>query len=127
MIEIDVKKIREWAMRCSGYCLMEIDPQIILDILDSLDSYERNREEMQQYMAAQAEEIAALKHDLERALANHAADARGDVTDDTKADAGRYRFLEYQARTGAYRGIISRKAIDAAIDAALTQWQEEVR
>ena len=31
------------------------------------------------------------------------------------ADAGRYRFLEYQCSTGEYRGIISRNAIDAAM------------
>lgn len=33
-------------------------------------------------------------------------------------DAARYRFLEEQCRKGAYRGIISREAIDAAILAA---------
>ncbi len=32
-------------------------------------------------------------------------------------DAERYRFLEFQARFGNYRGIISREAIDAAIAA----------
>ena len=30
-------------------------------------------------------------------------------------DAERYQFLEHQCRTGTYRGIISRKAIDEAI------------
>lgn len=36
----------------------------------------------------------------------------------TRMDAARYRFLEEQCRTGTYRGIISRKAIDAAMSAA---------
>lgn len=36
----------------------------------------------------------------------------------TRQDAARYRFLEEQCRTGTYRGVISREAIDAAMRAA---------
>ncbi|KVU10698.1 hypothetical protein WK62_05400 [Burkholderia ubonensis] len=41
MAEIDVKKLREWAMRCSGYCMMEIMPRYILSICDRLEAAEK--------------------------------------------------------------------------------------
>mgnify|MGYP003451605507 FL=1 len=37
------------------------------------------------------------------------------VPDDVRKDAERYRFLEHLCATGSYGGIISRKAIDAAM------------
>ena len=40
------------------------------------------------------------------------------VPDDVRKDAERYRFLEHLCATGSYGGIISRKAIDAAMLAA---------
>ncbi|AOJ10372.1 hypothetical protein WS71_24500 [Burkholderia mayonis] len=40
---------------------MEIDSKIILTLLDRLDSYECIREEMQRYMAVQAEELEKAK------------------------------------------------------------------
>jgi hypothetical protein len=52
-----------------------------------------------------------------------------DDSDSNSTDAARYRFLEYQCRTGTYRGIISRKAIDEAMSidrrAAATQGDKE--
>jgi hypothetical protein len=51
-------------------------------------------------------------------LMRSAFEARRTVSADAEKDAARYRFLEDQCRKGAYRGIISREAIDAAILAA---------
>lgn len=52
---------------------------------------------------------------LERFAALIAAQS---APDGVLKDAERYRFLEHLCATGTYRGIISRKAIDAAMLAA---------
>lgn len=56
---------------------------------------------------SEGEAIAAWNR---RAASEPITDAANDAQ-----DAKRYRFLEYQCRTGTYRGIISREAIDAAM------------
>lgn len=44
MIEIDVKKLREWAARCQGYYMMEISPDRIPALLDRLEAAEKDAE-----------------------------------------------------------------------------------
>lgn len=65
-------------------------------------------------MGCETELLATAKATLGMIREIRALEAERDTL---RADAERYRFLEEQCRTGSYRGVISRKAIDAAIAA----------
>ena len=63
-------------------------------------------------------EAAEKERDALRAKIEQMEKQGPSVPDDVRKDAERYRFLEHLCATGSYRGIISRKAIDAAMLAA---------
>ena len=62
--------------------------------------------------------VAAAERDALRARIEALERQEPSVPDDVRKDAERYRFLEHLCATGSYGGIISRKAIDAAMLAA---------
>ena len=75
------------------------NPAAINELLDRLEATEKERDALRARIEA-----------LER--------QEPSVPDDVRKDAERYRFLEHLCATGSYGGIISRKAIDAAMLAA---------
>ena len=92
----------------------EMNPLLLMD--EAADALEKQQAEIERLKGAHLHRdqmkalddaaFIAIVVELETLKAQAAKDA---------ADAGRYRFLEYQCNTGEYRGIISRNAIDAAM------------